>query len=390
MRLLVIVPAYESPRDLGGGVACSLRTLCRALVKLGVSVSVYTLNASSTDIPVNVPLEQPVDLGGVKVYYFRSTFGPRSQFDSRRLVEYLRATVDSFDVVYVAAVFMWIGIAAAKICREHSVPMIFAIHGGFTRVTRRKSYLKKRLFYSLFVKRALLGAAALYLTSHTERRNSQDWLCGRPEIIIPNCVDPDQFYPCPDARRSFRYQHGIPEAARVLISVTRFDWMKRVDLLMAAVTKSPNWYLVLVGDDQSGLGPRLKRDAKALGIEGRVICTGYLKGLSLCEALSAGDWFALVSESENFGNVVIEAMMCGLPVLISQEVGAYEYICEQPFVVATGISEAAVTGALGIIERRLLDLEVDHMRIRQFAIDHFAPSSVAQSFVTEVDKLLIS
>ena len=266
--------------------------------------------------------------------------------------------------------------------------MIAGIHGGFTHVTRRKSYLKKRLFYSLFIKRALRGAAAVQLTSRTERGNSQDWLGGRPQITIPNCVNPDWFYSCPDARRTFRRRHGIPETARVLISVTRFDWMKRVDLLMAAIAKSPNWHLILVGDDQSGLGPRLKMDAKALGIESRVVWTGYLKGRLLCEALSSADWFALVSESENFGNVVVEAMMCGLPVLVSQEVGAYEYICDQPFVVATDLSEAAVTEALSIMERRLLDPQINPAQIRQYAIARFAPPSVAKRFADSMQQLL--
>ncbi len=390
MRLLVVVPAYELAESLGGGVARSMSTLCKALVAVGVSVTVYTTDASGMDKPLSVPRGRAVDMGGVRVYHFASTFGPKSMFASRSLIKRMKRTVSEFDAVYIAGWFMWLGIAAAKVCRKHRVPMIAGIHGGFTRVTRRKSYVKKRLFYWLFIKRALRGAAAVYLTSYTEKENSQDWLGDRTQVIIPNCVDPNSFRPSPDARQGFRRRHGIPEFARVLISVTRFDWMKRVDLLMAAVAKSPHWYLVLVGDDQSGLGPRLKAHAQALGIDRRVVWTGYLQGPSLCEALSSADWFALVSESENFGNVVAEAMMCGLPVLVSPEVGIYEYIRDQPFVVSTALSEAAVTEAVGVIEHRLVDSEIDRTQIRQFAAERFAPESIARSFVTETDRLLVA
>ncbi len=388
LRLLVVLPSYEPAGGPGGGVARCISTLCGAMSRLGAAVTVYTTNASGTDRPLDVPVGRAVDIDGVAVYYFPSTFGPRSLFDSRLLLHKLQETAGQFDAVYIAAWFMWLGIAAAKICRKKGVPMIAGIHGGFTSVSRRKSSLKKHLFWRLFLQRAIRQAAAVHLTCHAEQASSSDWLCERPSLIIPNPVDPDEFYPCPDAKMSFRREHGIPKGTPVLLFVGRFDWMKRVDLLMEAVARSPVWYLVLVGDHQGGLGPKLTKRAKTLGIENRVRWAGYLTGQKLREALSSADLLALVSETENFGNVVVEAMLCGLPVLISKEVGVHEYIENQPFVVTSDLSKAAVTEALSKAEQRLPAFRADRERIRQCAIDRFAPPRVADSFAEDLRRLL--
>lgn len=388
IKLLIILPAYEKAGILGGGVAKCMSTLCRAVVRQGAAVTVYTTNASGTCTPLDVPLEQPVDMGGVTVYHFPSTFGPRSMFASASLIQCMRKTVSQFHAVYIAAWFMPLGIQAASTCRKNRVPMVAGIHGGFTRVSRRRSHLKKRLFWTLFINRAIQAAAAVHLTCHAEQLRSAEWLCGRPPLIVPNGTDPDEFCPSPESRPHFRRSHAIPLDAHVLISVTRFDWMKRVDLLMAAVARSPDWHLVLVGDDDVERASRLKVYAESLGITNRVTWTGYLSGEPLLAALSAADMAALVSETENFGNVVVEAMMCGLPVLISKEVGVGEYIRDQPFVFMADLSEEGVVEALRTAQACLSAIGADKGRIRQYAIDRFAPERVARLFIHGIQLLL--
>ncbi len=59
MRMLFVLPVYEPAYSLGGGVVSLVSTLCRALVKQGVSVTLYTTNATGKDRPLDVPLSQP-------------------------------------------------------------------------------------------------------------------------------------------------------------------------------------------------------------------------------------------------------------------------------------------------------------------------------------------
>jgi hypothetical protein len=65
---LHVTPIYE-PAYVYGGPARSLPMLCRSLVRAGAEVTVLTTNANgATDL--DVPLGQPVDLGGVEVRYY--------------------------------------------------------------------------------------------------------------------------------------------------------------------------------------------------------------------------------------------------------------------------------------------------------------------------------
>lgn len=69
--------------------------------------------------------------------------------------------------------------------------------------------------------------------------------------------------------------------------------------------------LAIVGEGQER--PGLEKLVRDFGLEGRVLLPGFSK--------TAGDWYAgadlfvLTSDFEGFGNVMVEAMHCGLPVV---------------------------------------------------------------------------
>ena len=94
-----------------------------------------------------------------------------------------------------------------------------------------------------------------------------------------------------------------------------------MDLLDAfARANIPNSYLVFAGD-----GPErsnLERRATELGLADRVRFLGFLNQSQLPPAYCAADLFVLPSLFEPFGLVVNEAMLCGLPVAVSDRVGA--------------------------------------------------------------------
>jgi glycosyltransferase involved in cell wall biosynthesis len=60
--------------------------------------------------------------------------------------------------------------------------------------------------------------------------------------------------------------------------------------------------------------------ARRLAVDDIVTWAGFLLGAEKWDALAAGDVFALPSDNENFGMVVVEALLAGTPALISDEV----------------------------------------------------------------------
>jgi glycosyltransferase involved in cell wall biosynthesis len=386
MRILVVTPLYERAWQQGGGVVTCLATLCRALAGRH-SVTVYATNASGLDHFLDVPAGEPIDQGGVRSFYFHSTFGPKRPFDSRQLSRYLRKTVTDYDIVYIVALWQWIGVSAARICLSAGVPFVIGTHGGFSRRLRTKSYPAKWLFRRVLLRTPLKRAAAVHLTCWAEKAHAGTWLNGLNCITVPNSVDPARYYRLPSAVSQFRRKYGIPEGRPVVLSVGRPDWKKHIETLIDALRERTEWFLVFVGDDKSGKAPEWKEYADRAGVADRVIWPGFLLGDELLAAFSAGDLFALMSENENFGMVVVEAMLCGLPVLISKEVGVREYLRDQAFAFTADLSGGAVADTLAAVQRRLPELQRRREEIREYAIRQFAPDRVAGLFCDELRKL---
>ncbi len=387
MRLLIVTPTYE-PAWKFGGVIASNSTLARELVKLGVQTTVYTTNTSGEREPLDVPLAQPVGRGGVEVFYFPSTFGPQGNFYSAGLSRKLWETVHNFDLVYVVALWQWIGIDAARACRRRGIPLVVATKGGFATCLRRKSYLKKKLFHLLFLKRALHSATALHLTNAGERADAGTWLEGLPFFYCPNAVDPERYGTRPAQGRAFRLAWNIPPQAPVVVSVGRPDWKKGIDLLIRALAGAQHWHLVFAGDPESGQARQWRRLAQELGVAERVVWPGFLSGPNLLAALSAADLFALVSANENFGMAVVEAMLCGLPVMVSRAVGVWHDIKDQRFTLAVERQVDSIVAALSRFEQERMASAIDGVSIRRFAIDQYAPPVVARRFLTEVGRFV--
>ena len=120
----------------------------------------------------------------------------------------------------------------------------------------------------------------------------------------------------PELRRAF----GLEPADVTVLCVARLAPEKGLDVLLRAVgaAADPRLVAVLVGD-----GPeRASLQDLAHGLGVRVVFTGGLVWERTVEAYAACDVFALLSHSEPWGVVVNEAAACGLPLVLSERVGA--------------------------------------------------------------------
>ena len=111
-----------------------------------------------------------------------------------------------------------------------------------------------------------------------------------------------------------------------LITVGQFRYQKRHDLLLKTVAKlDKNYTLTLIGDGLKR--EELKELAKKLGIIDRVAFLGYQK--NPYAYIKQADIFVLTSEFEGFPNVVLEANLCGLPVISFESIGVDAEIIEE-------------------------------------------------------------
>jgi glycosyltransferase involved in cell wall biosynthesis len=115
-------------------------------------------------------------------------------------------------------------------------------------------------------------------------------------------------------RRRLRDSLGLAEADTMFLFCGRLERQKGVDVLLEAASRvapGARFMLVLCGIGE--LEPALRRQARALGIEHKVVWAGWQADVRPYYA--AADVFVMPSRWETFGLVFLEAMNYGLPIL---------------------------------------------------------------------------
>src|SRR5438128_5855796 len=139
--------------------------------------------------------------------------------------------------------------------------------------------------------------------------------------ILPRGLDTELFHP---ARRepAFFEKFGARNGEVRLLYVGRISREKDLDLLAAAYYRLRDEglpvQLFIVGH-----GPYSEAFAKSLP---EAFFTGYLRGTELATAYASADIFVFPSTTDTFGNVILEAQACGLPVVVSDSGGPKELV----------------------------------------------------------------
>jgi glycosyltransferase involved in cell wall biosynthesis len=121
-------------------------------------------------------------------------------------------------------------------------------------------------------------------------------------------------------REQLRTAVGAGADDVVVLSVARLAPEKNLDVLVRAVAEAGDPRLTLVVAGHGPEGPALERLAGELGVRLRLV--GNLPWERVAELYVAADVFALLSSNEPWGVVVNEAAACGLPLVLSDQVGA--------------------------------------------------------------------
>ena len=146
--------------------------------------------------------------------------------------------------------------------------------------------------------------------------------------IVPAGVDLGAFAPVD--KESARRALGIRERG-VLLYVGRIEPLKGIEILLRALTFMEcgnDVRLFVVGGDAGGDAETdsLKALAVELGIAESVTFTGSVPQSDLPTYYSAADAFVLPSHAESFGLAALEAMACGVPVVVSRVGGLKTFI----------------------------------------------------------------
>jgi glycosyltransferase involved in cell wall biosynthesis len=224
------------------------------------------------------------------------------------------------DVAVVSGWSTFAAQAAIAWCRARRVPYVLLVesHDHDPRSGWR------RAVKGLVVPRVVRGAASVLVTG-TLARDSMIHRGAQPDAIrvFANTIDVHAFGARADRlgsrRDELRRILGLAPDDVAVLCVARLGPEKGLDTLLRAASEAAAEIVpVLVGD-----GPELDRlRSLARELELRAAFPGALSWERIAEAYVACDIFALLSRSETWGVVVNEAAACGLPLVLSDHVGA--------------------------------------------------------------------
>ena len=347
MRILHVAATYLPARRYGGTIV-SVHGLCAALAARGHDVHVFTTSVDGS-ADSDVPHGQAVTIDGVKVWYYRSQ-SLRRIYRAPDLGVALDREIGQFDVVHTHGVFLWPLWRAARAASRAHVPYVVSPRGMMEEgLIRQKSPLLKSLWIAAIERRNLEGAHAVHVTSPREASELEAFgFSLRSLVEIPNGVDEA---PQPAPLLSPALQEAVGEDPFALF-LGRIEWKKGLDRLIDAMSLAPGVKLVIAGNDDHGYQRFVEARAIGRGVRDRVQFVGPVFGSDKNALLGAAKLLALTSYSENFGNVVLEALSNSCPVLLTREVGL------APAVASAGVGEVVDGSAMSIasaLERLSMD-----------------------------------
>ncbi len=341
MKLLHVVASYLPARRYGGTIV-SVHALCRALAARGHDVHVYT---TSVDGPGDSPVPHgvPVDLDGVKVWYFTSKH-LRRIYRSPALGAALRRHASDFQVVHTHGIYLWPLWTAAREAHRAGVPYVVSPRGMLEKelIEQKNAWLKASLI-AFIEKQTLESAAAIHVTSRREADEAAGFGFNLRKVCeVPNGVEIETASEMPVSPAIARIITGSP----YVVFVGRINWKKGLDRLIAALPHAESVRLVIAGNDEDAYQPTIEALATAAGVRDRVVFSGSVLGADKLALVAGSRALLLPSYSENFGNVVLEAMAAGRPVIVTPEVGVADLVRDTGAGVVVAGSPELLGGAL--------------------------------------------
>ncbi|MGD1858963.1 MAG: hormogonium polysaccharide biosynthesis glycosyltransferase HpsP [Leptolyngbyaceae cyanobacterium] len=327
LKILHIVPSISL---VYGGPSQMVRGFSQALSAAGTEVTIITTdsNGDVDEAPLEVPIGQPVKEDNYTVYYFRCSPFRRYKF-SFNLLRWLWNHAQEYDIAHVHALFSPVSSFAATVLRQRGVPYLMRPLGTLDPADLRKKRQIKKLYAAVLERPNLAGAAAIHFTSEQEAQVSERFGTETSGIVLPLGVTP---LPPAAAAADARDRFAIPRDRPLILFMSRLDPKKGIDLLLPALEilqhEGLDFHLVMCGANpqdreyEQSVHQRVERSE----LRSHVTFTGFVSGDLKTALLQAADLFVLPSYYENFGISVAEAMLAGLPVVISNQVHIWNTI----------------------------------------------------------------
>ena len=305
-----------------------------------------------------------------------------------------RRHLGEFDFVHIHTVFSQPANVAMGAARRQRVPYAVRPLGQLCDWSLRQRAWIKRLLLALVTRRNINGAAFLHVTSAMEAEETMRNGFRCPVLVQPHGLDLPPVHA--DAREHLRRELRVPADRTLAIFLSRLHPKKGLEILFDAMARQrhKDFDLVVAGTGEDSYVASLHALVERLGLAARVHWTGFVSSEPKWRLLQGGDLFVLPSHSENFGIVVVEALACGLPVVVSTEVALAEEIRRHRLGLVASLGAQAVADAMDQLLANPVERADIARRARDVVAEHFswdaAARALAQRYQAAIEHRAVS
>lgn len=322
MKITIITPVFPYPRaGFYPGVERYLQYLVLSFKKLGIKIQIITSfwnGGVQFDHYKGVPIIRVLDsrtIFGKLGSFFRLnhiTFG--LNFISKKIYRYY---YDS-NIVILAQPFGFTrflkikGIPTISIAYHYDKPEMF------------KQYFELPFFHYLQKRQFKIHKNVVAISESTKTSLISKYDLNKIDIkVIPIGVDYKKFNTS-NSSKKIKKKYG----RNILLTVGPFLVRKRIPILLNAlpiiIKRVPDVHLILIG--KGPLLHYLKNLSELLRIQDHVSFLGFVKDEQLLKYYASSTLFVFPSEIEGFGQVILESMASGTPVICANKLPMSEII----------------------------------------------------------------
>lgn len=283
-----------------GGPALSLYLTIKGLLANGVKSDV-----------VMPPLKEDGQLvaDDIDIHFTRKMKNTRFAY-MPKLKDTLRR-MPKYDIYHVQGLWQYLGHGVATFARHRNVPYVMTLRGMLYPQALAHSAMIKKMSLLLYQRYDLQCSACVQATCMEELEHYRALGFTNPVAVIPNPIETKGIIERPvlqTGKLRIGYLGRVHPRKRIERLIYAFDALR---------TELKDAELLIIGADDKGYEQFLRDEVKRLQLD-NVRFAGFLTGKEKDQAITSLSYLAVPSDFENFGNIVTEALVRGVPVIASK------------------------------------------------------------------------
>lgn len=317
MKIIQISASYK-PAVIYGGPTMSVSKLSEELCKNGIKTEVITTLANGKN-ELNFPAGETTYIENVPVRFFKRITKDHSHF-SPSLIQHLFKIKKTAEptIVHIHAWWNLVSIFACVIAQFKNIPVVISPRGTLSNYSFSKKHNLLKSCIHLLAGEKLLSKCYFHVTSEAEKAEVLQLFQPKTIQVISNFITLPNNFNTETAKKSPFLK---------LLFMSRIDPKKGLEVLLQALAGINFPYqLTIAGTGETDYLHSIQNLVAKNSMEPFVTWIGFQDQETKFQVLQAHDLLILPSYNENFGNVVIESLAVGTPVLISNQVGLANYV----------------------------------------------------------------